>query len=78
MSGGWEGEIDGPNPSLVAWLPFNTTGPIITSSPLAARARSSSSGELANTLHPLLINAVSRANSVWREGRWWRLEVRLP
>lgn len=45
-------KIDGPNPSLVAWLPFNTTGPIITPSPLAAHTHSSSSRELANTLHP--------------------------
>lgn len=50
MEGGEE--TDAPNPSLVAWLPFNTTGPIITSSPLAAHTHSSSSRELANTLHP--------------------------
>ncbi len=49
-------EIDGPNPSLVAWLPFNTTGPIITPSPLAAHTHSSSSRELANTLHPLSLS----------------------
>ena len=36
----------------MAWLPFNTTGPIITSSPLAAHTPSYSSRELANTLHP--------------------------
>lgn len=46
------GETDGPNPSLVAWLPFNITGPIITPSPLAAHTHSSTSRELANTLHP--------------------------
>lgn len=52
MEGGEE--IDAPNPSSVAWLPFNTTGPIITPSPLAAHTHSSSSRELANTLHPLM------------------------
>lgn len=45
---------DGPNPSLVAWPPFNTTGLIITPSLLAAHTLSSSSRELANTLHPHL------------------------